>query len=254
MVDGGQLRLLASFRSAYSFAKTAIETGHKLRDLLSTDLSGVTLDYSELLNLKSKWRFQASFNHPEPARCLVSAAGHSEFLCLGSSLKGHGDPIWVTAQETEVSLGDLAAIYIVGPDGAPRRVGVSPALAIGGLARNIFLGPELVLDPVIASVEGSAKLLRAGAKVWEHRYSSRGGPLLYALASLEPDHFAYADHHRPGDAHVHFIARRLFPGSPTTPIRPGDQVEVQWDGLGMALANPVQFDKKEERRIVATPL
>ena len=113
------------------------------------------------------------------------------------------------------AIGDIAALYIISPDGAPRRVGVSAATAFCGPAfpvRSNVLGPELILDPAVASVEGSVTVYRNNIRFWSQTLSSAGAPLLYALAAAEPDHFRYADHHRPGDAHVHFIGARLFSG------------------------------------------
>src|SRR5258708_27213928 len=76
LVYGNELHLLATYRSVYSFALAAIVTRWKLRELLSTDLSGIVLDYAEVYSLTTPWRFLASFVHPvEPGRCLVSAAG-----------------------------------------------------------------------------------------------------------------------------------------------------------------------------------
>ena len=56
----------------------AIETGQKLRELLSTDLSGIVLDYREVYALQSGWRFLPSFDHPEhTACCLVSGCANA---------------------------------------------------------------------------------------------------------------------------------------------------------------------------------
>src|ERR1700722_19436755 len=84
VVYDNELHLLATYRSIYSFARAAIDTGWKLRDLLSTDLSGIVLGYDEIYELETPWRFLPSFDHPiEPGRCLVSAAG-AEWRYLGS--------------------------------------------------------------------------------------------------------------------------------------------------------------------------
>jgi len=258
LVDGAKLRLLSTYRSVYGFAKVALEMGWRLRDLLSTDLSGIVLDYDELHQLKSPWRFRASFDHDEePARCLVSAAGTSPdewtYLGLGATLRGHGDPIW-SPHAGRLSLGDLAAAYLIAPDGAPRRVGITPGTYFSGATRNNVIGPELILDPELASVEGLAALYRDGARIWEQKYSSQGAPLLYGLAALEPDHFRFADHHRAWDAHVHFIGARLFPEQVSAPLNEADQSEVVWEGLGRPLNNLLQPERREERRLVATAL
>jgi hypothetical protein len=263
LVDGDRLRLLATYRSAYSFAKTAIELGWKLRDLLSTDLSGIVLNYEETYQLSTPWRFLASFDHSdEPARCLVSAAGTSAgewtYLGLGTSLRGHGDPVPIPEEQAVAQpIGDIAGLYIISPDGAPRRVGVATGTAFRGPGfpvRSNVLGPELILDPAIASVEGSAALYRDDSRVWSQTLSSQGAPLLYALAAAEPDHFRYSDHHRPGDAHVHFIGARLFSARENAPLQDGDRCEVTWEGLGKPLIHSVKMDRYEERRLVASPL
>src|SRR6266700_3191920 len=76
LVYGNNLHLLATYRSVYSFAMAALDTGWKLRDVLSTDLSGIELDYDEVYQLATPWRFLPSFDHPsEPGACLVSQAG-----------------------------------------------------------------------------------------------------------------------------------------------------------------------------------
>src|SRR3954468_9719500 len=45
LVYSNELHLLATYRSVYSFAMTALATGWRLREMLSTDLSGIVLDY-----------------------------------------------------------------------------------------------------------------------------------------------------------------------------------------------------------------
>ncbi len=76
LVDGDQLRLLASHRSVYGFATSAIETGLPLESLVAGDVSHLSLDYDEIYSLRSEWRLLAAFDHPdESARCLVSGTG-----------------------------------------------------------------------------------------------------------------------------------------------------------------------------------
>src|SRR5580698_10496013 len=128
LVYDNELHLLATYRSVYSLAVAAIETGWKLRELLSTDLSGIVLDYTEIYSLATPWRFLPSFDHPiEPGRCLVSAAGADwTYKGSGASLYGHGEQLSVSPSGAPQALGELAAVYVIGPDGAPRRVGVTP--------------------------------------------------------------------------------------------------------------------------------
>jgi hypothetical protein len=173
-------------------------------------------------------------------------------------LRGHGDPVPIPEEQTIAPpIGDIAALYIISPDGAPRRVGVTTASAFCGPGfpvRSNVLGPELILDPAVASVEGSVTVYRNDIRLWSQTLSSKGAPLLYALAAAEPDHFRYADHHRPGDAHVHFIGARLFGGRENATLQDGDRCEASWEGLGKPLVHSIQMDRFEEQRLVASPL
>jgi hypothetical protein len=244
LVYDNELHLLATYRSLYSFALAAIETGWKLRELLSTDLSGIVLDYAEIYSLATPWRFLPSFDHPvEPARCLVSAAGAEwRYKGSGASLHGHGEHL-------PPALGDLAAVYVIGPEGVPRRVGITP----GNSSRSSAVGPELILEADLPRVSGRIKVMRAGREVWSEIISGGEAPLLLALASIEPDLFEAADL-RPGDACVHFFGGRLFGSRHGLAVEDGDEAVVEFEGLGEALRNPIRIEQPTARRVAAVPL
>jgi len=246
LVYENELHLLATYRSVYSFAMAAVATRWKLRDLLSTDLSGIALDYEQVLTRQTPWRLMPCFDHPdEPGRCMVSTAGPPwRQLGSGAILRGHGDALDVE------SAAELAVAYVFGRDGEPRRVGVAPA--IGG--RFPALGPELTLDPELASVEGVVRVMRDGRERLTRAISSGGAPLLLALASIEPDDFEAAGERRPGDAQVHFVGGRLFGKQERTPIEAGDEIAIEIRGLGRGLRSPVEAQRPERWRVAATPL
>ncbi len=139
LVNGDELHLLSTYRTAYDFAMAAIETGQKLRELLSTDLSGIVLDYREVYALRSGWRFLPSFDHPQhTACCLVSGCANAHGVTNatppaappwftkgnGMHLRAHGEPLTIPAFALSgAEEAELAAIYLIGPDGVPRRVG-----------------------------------------------------------------------------------------------------------------------------------
>jgi hypothetical protein len=76
LVQNSTLHLLGTHRSIYAFALAAIETKCRLKDLLSSDISDVSLDYDKVYSLQDGWSFLPSFDHPtEPGRCLVSGTG-----------------------------------------------------------------------------------------------------------------------------------------------------------------------------------
>ena len=76
LVDGSTLHLLGTHRSIYAFAVAAVEIGCPLQELISSDVSDVSVDYDEVYALGAEWTFLPAFDHPtEPSRCLVSGTG-----------------------------------------------------------------------------------------------------------------------------------------------------------------------------------
>jgi hypothetical protein len=275
LVDSGDLHLLGTYRSVYAFAQAALETGYKLRDLLSTDLTGIALDYAKVWALETEWRFLPSFDHPEePARCIVSGAGFTHgrgapsgngvdstdgdlgpswFLKgNGSTLCGHGDPLTPPGFATGASEeAELAAAYIVDQARVPRRIGLTagnefcdPAQAALGFAANAHsklrpcsIGPELRLDATFEEIRGTVSIRRSGAPLWSAELVTGDRYTRYNLEQIERSLFQHEGHRRPGDAHVHFL------GSPATSyaegvrLEEGDEMTVSWEGFGQPLMN-----------------
>ena len=170
LVDGDRLRLLATYRSAYSFAKAAIELGWKLRDLLKhrsvRNCAGLRRTY----RLATPWRFLASFDHSdEPSRCLVSAAGPTVQMsglisASGPALRGHGDAV-PDPGRTNHRARDRRYRFALHhqprrhtpPGGGQQQPPFSRPRLSGA---EQCLGPELILDPAVASVEGSVTVYR----------------------------------------------------------------------------------------------
>jgi hypothetical protein len=144
---------------------------------------------------------------------------------------------------------DIAAAYVIGPRGEPRRVGVAMAIA----SRLPALGPELLLDAELPRIEGRMRALRKGGEVSASLFSAGDVSLHLVLAAVEPDHFEAADYRRAGDAHVHLFGERLF-GFERIPAEVGDEIEIQIDGLGSALGVTLEAKQAEKRRVAATPL
>ncbi|MBV8845041.1 MAG: hypothetical protein JO307_19720 [Bryobacterales bacterium] len=235
LVDRNELHLLATYRSIFDFAMAAVQTRCKLRDLLSMDLSGIVLDYREVYALETPWRFLPAFDHPqEPGRCLVSAiaGGKWGYQGLGDSLGGHGEPLPVVNLPARIALPEIAAVYIIGERGTPRRVGL--AAGIRGGRRNA-LGPELVLDVDFPQLEGDARLVGEGRETWSRKVCTGGVSLPLALVAVESEHFQNADHRRPGDTHVHFFGEKLFGAADCPPVHENDEVTVEFNGFGWRL-------------------
>jgi hypothetical protein len=274
LVNGDELHLLSSYRTAYAFAMAAIETGQKLRELLSTDLSGIVLDYREVYALRSGWRFLPSFDHPEhTACCLVSGCANAHGVASkaspdappwftkgnGMHLRGHGEPLTIPAfARGGAEEAELAAVYLIGPDGVPRRVGLTPGnefadammaaqdarLLSRAKLRNCAIGPELVLDAEFQDVAGSVVVERVidGLRVpiWCKEIRTGEKHTAFRLEQIEQHHFEFQPHRIPGDVHVHFLGGSVSSYGDGVTLDEGDEIVIQWEGFGFPLRNLIR--------------
>jgi hypothetical protein len=174
----------------------------------------------------------------------------------GACLRAHGQPLDVPAFAGDGGdEAEIAGLYVVDDDGAPRRVG----FAIGNefsdhrmeernylyLApsklRTCALGPELVLDAgAFADVRGEARVERGGAAVWMSAIATGEANMSHSLANLEHHHFKHASHRRAGDVHVHFFGADAFSFGDGVALRDGDVMSLAFAGFGRPLRNPVR--------------
>jgi hypothetical protein len=270
LVNGDELHLLSTYRTAYDFATAAVETGQKLREILSTDLSGIVLDYCEVYALRSGWRFLPSFDHPEhTACCLVSGCANAHAIPQdaapaappwftkgnGMHLRAHGEPLTIPA----FALGgaeeaELAAIYLIGADGVPRRVGLTagnefadPAMPLEDARllsraklRNCAIGPELTLDAEFQDVAGSVAVERNGMPIWSKKIRTGEKHTAFRLEQIEQRHFELEAHRIPGDVHVHFLGGSVSSYADGLVLDERDEVVIQWDGFGLPLRNRIE--------------
>lgn len=269
LVNGDELHLLSTYRTAYGFAAAAIETGQKLRDLLSTDLSGIVLDYREVYALRSGWRFLPSFDHPqETSCCLVSGCANAHGAVSAASpeappwftkgngmhLRAHGEPLTIPASACGgAEEAEIVAVYLIGPDGAPRRVGLTPGNEFADPAmaaqdarllsraklRTCSIGPELALDAEFQDVAGSVAVERSGAPIWSKAIRTGEKHTAFRLEQIEQHHFEFEPHRIPGDVHVHFLGGSVCSYGDGFVLEERDEVVIQWDGFGLPLRNRI---------------
>lgn len=172
----------------------------------------------------------------------------------GSTLVGSGAPLG--SPDFALDGGEepeIAGIYMIGPDGAPYRLGFALAnefsdhvtergnylwLAHSKL-RPAALGPELLLGPLPEDIRGTSRILRDGVVLWEKPFLSGEANMSHAISNLEHHHFKYAQFRRPGDIHVHFFGTATLSFSDGVQTRPGDVFEVVAAPFRLALRNPL---------------
>jgi hypothetical protein len=149
---------------------------------------------------------------------------------------------------------ELAGVYLIGPDGTPHRLGLCLAnefsdhvterhnylwLAHSKL-RQAALGPELLVGPPPAHVQGVSRIRRAHAVLWEKPFLSGEDNMSHSLANLEAHHFKYPQFRRPGDVHVHFFGTATLSFSDGIQTQPGDVFEIEAPPFTLPLRNALR--------------
>jgi hypothetical protein len=170
-------------------------------------------------------------------------------------LRAHGEPLTIPAfAQGGAEEAELAAVYLIGPDGIPRRVGLTPGnefadakMAAGdprllarAKLRTCAIGPELVLDAEFHDVAGSVAVERRGTPIWCKEIRTGEKHTAFRLEQIEQHHFEFQPHRIPGDVHVHFLGGSVSSYGDGVVLDEGDQVVIQWEGFGLPLRNPIE--------------
>ncbi|PSJ55864.1 AraD1 family protein [Kumtagia ephedrae] len=152
---------------------------------------------------------------------------------------------------------EIAAIYVIGPDGTPFRVGFSLGnefsdhiterhnylwLAHSKL-RPASIGPELLTGPLPGHVEGFSRIRRGGKVIWEKPFLSGEDNMSHTIANLEHHHFKYDLFRRPGDVHVHFFGTATLSFSDGIKPQDGDVFEIEAKPFTLPLRNRLATDQ-----------
>jgi hypothetical protein len=172
----------------------------------------------------------------------------------GTTLRAHGQPLEIPCYaEDGGEEAEIAGIYVIGPDGAPHRIGMAGGNEFsdhhfekknylnlaGSKLRTCALGPELVLDPEFVSVAAEVKIDRDGIALWSGRFRTGEAEMCHSLQNLEHHHFKFEAHRRPGDLHVHFFGTDCLSFGAGIRLENGDVIQVAFEGFGRPLRNPV---------------
>jgi hypothetical protein len=185
----------------------------------------------------------------------------------GSCLVGPRDPLLLPdfaldgGEEPEI-----AGIYVIDPDGRPRRLGFALAnefsdhvtergnylwLAHSKL-RHAALGAELLTGALPADVRGTSRILRDGEVLWEKPFLSGEANMSHTIANLEHHHFKYGLFRRPGDVHVHFFGTSTLSFAEGIETREGDVFEISASPFALPLRN--RLTRHEQSAASVTPL
>jgi len=213
--------------------------------------------------------YQLGVEGGRPAAGEIGAAPEWFYKGSGMALRAHGEPLDIPPHaEDGGEEPEIAGVYVIDANGAARRVGMAQGnefsdhrfekrnylnLAASKLM-TCAIGPELVVDPEFGSVAGEVSIERGGAAIWRKRIRSGHAAMSHSLANLEHHHFKHAGHRRPGDVHVHFFGADAFSFGEGVTLQDGDVMQVQFDGFGRALRNPLRVAGASRTLFAALPL
>ncbi len=172
-----------------------------------------------------------------------------------------GDGRWLVAPEQDLwspafaldggEEPEIAGVYMIADNGTPYRIGFALAnefsdhvmerqnylyLAHSKL-RPLAFGPELLVGDLPAHIEGTSRIRRDGAVVWEKPFLSGEANMSHTLANLEQHHFKYAPFRWPGDVHVHCFGTATLSFADGVRTRDGDVFEIACALFGHPLRN-----------------
>lgn len=188
-----------------------------------------------------------------------------------------GDGSWLVHPEQPIELpgyaddggeeGEIAALYVIGDDGTPLRIGFALGneysdhamerqnylyLAHSKLRQSSF-GPELLLGDIPDDVRGSIRVERNGGVAWSGELLSGEANMCHSIANLEHHHFKYAGFRRPGDVHVYYVGASGLSCGDGFATKPGDRFVVDVPLFGRPLRNPLVAGQPE-RPVEVRPL
>jgi hypothetical protein len=185
----------------------------------------------------------------------------------GTQLVGPGDTLTMPSfAQDGGEEPELAGIYLIGPDGTPFRLGLCLAnefsdhvterhnylwLAHSKL-RQAAIGPELLVGTPPDHIEGTSRIVRDGATVWEKPFLSGEANMSHTIANLEAHHFKYDLFRRPGDIHVHFFGTATLSFSDGVRTQVGDTFEIEAAPFTLPLRNPL--GRASETRVAVRAL
>ncbi|SPE22518.1 conserved hypothetical protein [Candidatus Sulfopaludibacter sp. SbA3] len=195
---------------------------------------------------------------PEPGK--VGASPEWFYKGTGTSLRAHNQPLDVPPYaEDGGEEPEIAGVYVIDASGRPRRVGMTAGnefsdhvfekrsylYLASSKIRTCAIGPELVLDPDFRLVNGEVAIERGGEAVWRKAIHTGEEVMCHSLANLEHHHFKFEAHRRPGDVHVHFFGADAFSFGEGVRLQAGDVMQVQFEGFGRPLRNPLRVLQSE---------
>jgi hypothetical protein len=151
---------------------------------------------------------------------------------------------------------ELVGCYVIDDQGRPHRLGFAIGnefsdhvterrnylLLAHSKLRQCGVGPMLNTGAIPTHMEGTSRIRRKGAVLWQKPFLTGEGNMSHSFANLEYHHFKYRQHRVPGDVHLHFFGTATLSFVDNIKVEPGDEFEIDLPALGAPLTNPLAVE------------
>jgi hypothetical protein len=252
LVSGTGLTHYGSAVSRDNMHAAASETEPAASEASMPEGTAPRIEEERLTDSMRMFRMGIERGRPEKGKCGVAP----EWFYKGNAmvLRASGERLEVPGYaEDGGEEAEVAGVYVIDPDGRPRRVGMAAGNEFsdhkfekrnylnlaGSKLRTCALGPELVIDPEFETVPGRVSIERRGRTIWEREIATGEKEMCHSLANIEHHHFKFDAHRRPGDVHVHYFGAHSLSFAEGIQLEDGDVMTIQFAGFGRALRNPI---------------
>ena len=209
---------------------------------------------SELTDSMRMFRVGVEGGRPGPGN--LGAEPEWFYKGNGTVLRAAGEELVVPGYaEDGGEEAEVAGVYLVDPDGRPRRIGMAAGNEFsdhrfekknylhlaGSKLRTCALGPELVIDADFDRVPGLVGIQRGERTIWEREIATGEREMCHSVANIEHHHFKFEAHRRPGDVHVHYYGAHSLSFADAVHLEDGDVMTIQFAGFGRPLRNTVRI-------------
>lgn len=160
---------------------------------------------------------------------------------------------------------ELAGIYLIDRSGTPVRLGFALAnefsdhvlekrnylLLAHSKLRPFSIGPALRVGPAPSDIRGVSRIWRGGECLWSKAFRTGEANMSHSLSNLEHHHFKYDLFRHPGDVHVHMFGTATLSFADGIRCRDGDIFEIEAEGFGPPLRNPLIWHPNSSERRTA---
>jgi len=151
---------------------------------------------------------------------------------------------------------ELVGLYIIDDNRRPRRLGFAIGnefsdhvterrnylLLAHSKLRQCGVGPMLNTGNLAANLEGTSRIRRDGAVLWQKTFLTGEANMCHTFANLEYHHFKYKQHRVPGDVHLHFFGTATVSVADGIVTQAGDEFEIDLPALGAPLINKLLIE------------